>query len=326
MNPVESRPLRYFVAVAEELNFARAAERLGIASPALSRAIASLERDLGVQLLERSTRRVSLTEAGAGLLADARTALAALDAAALRARRAAGVKGGKLVLAVKADVEGGLLEEVLAEYDAQRTSVPIEVVFTGWQEQPRLLRAGEADVAILLEPFDSDGLDAEPLLSEAQVLGLPAGHSLAERRSLRLADIEEEHRQIGPGTHVYVPHGAQRPEFNDMTQMLRQIELGRMIALFPTSVAERNAHRQLTWCAVDDAPPATFAAAWPQRSSSLAVAALVRVAGAVASRRPRTVSGQYRDGEDHQSDKSDAADRDREARRDTHRAAPLEAS
>jgi len=89
MGVVESRSLRYFVAVAEELSFARAAERLGIASPPLSRAIRKLEAELGVTLLERSTRSVALTPAGTVLLEQARVALDALEAAARRAQRAA---------------------------------------------------------------------------------------------------------------------------------------------------------------------------------------------------------------------------------------------
>lgn len=282
---MESRPLRYFVAVAEELNFTRAAERVGIAAPALSRAISGLEADLGVRLLERTTRSVALTEAGATLLADGRAALVALDAAARRARRAAGVPGGKLVLAVKADVEGGLLEDVLAAYRAENAVVPIEVMFTGWREQPGLLRTGEADVAIVVEPFDSDGLDSEPLLSEPQVLALPNGHPLAERPRLRLADIETGHQQGVLGAHVYVRHGEQSPPFGDMVQMLRQIELGRMLALLPVSIAERNARPQLTWRPVDDAPEAVFAVAWPQNSHSRAVAAFVRVATTVSAGR-----------------------------------------
>lgn len=282
---MESRPLRYFVAVAEELNFSRAAQRIGIASPALSRAISGLESQLGVRLLERSTRHVALTEAGTALLLDARAALVALDAAALRARRAAGVAGGKLILAVKADVEGGLLEDVLESYRHEPAAVPVEVVFTGWREQPALLRAGEADVAILIEPFDSDGLDTEPLLSEPQLLALPTGHPLADHPQLRLADIDAEHQQIDPGTYVYVPHGAPRPPFADMMQMLRQIELGRMLALLPTSLAERNDRPQLTWRPVHDAPPAAFALAWPEESQSLAVATFVRVAMAVSANR-----------------------------------------
>ncbi|WP_240762209.1 LysR family transcriptional regulator [Micromonospora sp. HM134] len=284
MNPVESRALRYFVAVDEELNFTRAARRIGIAAPALSRAVAGLEADLGVRLFARTTRSVGLTEVGALL-----PALVALDAATLRARRAAGVTDGRLVLAVKADVEAGLLEDVLAAYAAEPAAVPVEVVFTGWREQPRLLRAGEADVAIVVEPLDTDGLDVEPLLREPQLLALPAGHPLAGSPRLRLADIEADHRPAVPGAYVYVRHGEQLPPFGDMVQMLRQIELGRMVALFPASVAARNARPQLTWRPVDDAPEAAFAVAWPQHSHSLAVAAFVRIATAVAADRPADI-------------------------------------
>jgi hypothetical protein len=114
-------------------------------------------------------------------------------------------------------------------------------------------------------------------------LALPTRHPLAERPQLRLVDIEADHQQVGPGAHVYVRHGAQRPQFGDMTQMLRQIELGRMLALFPVSLAERNARPQLTWRPVEDAPDAVFTVVWPQESQSLAVAAFVRVATAVSA-------------------------------------------
>jgi DNA-binding transcriptional LysR family regulator len=100
-----------------------------------------------------------------------------------------------------------------------------------------------------------------------------------------MADLEAEHQPIAPEVHVYVRRGTERPPFADMMQMLRQIELGRMIALFPLSVAERNARPQLAWRAVDDAPDAVFAVAWPESSQSLAVAAFVRAAADVAARR-----------------------------------------
>jgi DNA-binding transcriptional LysR family regulator len=285
MSQVESRPLRYFVAVAEELSFRRAADRLGIASPALSRAVSGLEADLGIRLLERSTRQVRLTPAGADLLAEARTALTALDAAVARTRRRAGVRGGTLLLAVKADVEGGLLEDVLAAYRDEQASLPIEVVFTGWEEQPALLRAGKVDVAILVQPFKADELDSELLLTEPQLVAMPVGHPLCSRPRLRMADLEAGHRQAGPGTHVYVPHGARRPQFGDMTQMLRQIELGGMLALFPSSLASSTSRPQLAWRPLEDAPTASFVVAWQKSSSSLAVAAFVRVATRVAAAR-----------------------------------------
>ncbi|MDG4808758.1 LysR substrate-binding domain-containing protein [Micromonospora sp. WMMD1120] len=172
---------------------------------------------------------------------------------------------------------------------AEAEAVPIEVLFCGWREQPGLLRAGEADVAIVVEPFDTEGLDVEPLTREPQVLALPTGHPLAERQGLRLADVEAGRQRVAPGAHVYVRRGEPPPPFGDIVQMLRQIELGRMIALLPVSVAERTARPQLTWCRVDDAPEAAFAVAWPQNSRSRAVATFVRVATTVsASRAPGT--------------------------------------
>jgi DNA-binding transcriptional LysR family regulator len=100
MDDVELRELRYFIAVAEELNFTRAAARLGLAQPPLSAAIAKLERKLGVRLLERTSRRVSLNPAGAALLEQGRFAVEAVGAAVERARRA-GTQPSRLIVAVK---------------------------------------------------------------------------------------------------------------------------------------------------------------------------------------------------------------------------------
>src|SRR6266536_6523804 len=108
MNDLEARQLRYFVAVAEELHFGRAAGRLGMAQPPLSRAIRDLERHLGVRLLVRTTRQVALTPAGGVLLREARAALDAVEAAGRRARHAGRPEPG-LRLALKADFDAGLL-------------------------------------------------------------------------------------------------------------------------------------------------------------------------------------------------------------------------
>ncbi|MGE6738552.1 LysR family transcriptional regulator, partial [Streptomyces sp. NPDC059900] len=147
---MESRPLRYFLAVAEELNFARAAERLGISPPPLSRAIRRLETDLDVSLFERTTHSVALTPAGTVLLAEARIALDALRAAGRRAQRAAAADP-QLVLAVKADGDAGLLEPILARFAGEPAALPVTVRLCGWREQPRLLLLGEADAALVHE-------------------------------------------------------------------------------------------------------------------------------------------------------------------------------
>jgi DNA-binding transcriptional LysR family regulator len=272
---VESRPLRYFVAVAEELNFARAAERLAISPPPLSRAIRRLEAELRVTLFERTTHSVALTPAGEVLLAEARIALDALQAAGRRAQRAAGPER-KLVLAVKADGDAGLLEPILKRFAAGLPSVPVTVRLCGWQEQPRLLRLGEADAALLHEPFDRTGLDTEPLCAEPRVAVLAATHPLASRDRLALADLG-----LRPGdVHQFIDRV--RQEGRDLAQLLTLVALGDLVALLPASVADRYPRPGVVHRPVPDAPPSVLAIAWPQQSRSTATAALVRAAASVA--------------------------------------------
>jgi DNA-binding transcriptional LysR family regulator len=277
---VESRPLRYFVAVAEELNFARAAERLGISSPPLSRTIRKLEAELGVTLFERTTHSVALTPAGTVLLDQARAALDALEAAGRRAQRAA---EPKLVLAVKADSDAGLLETILAGYAADpAASLPVTVRLCGWGEQSRLLRRGEADAALIHEPFDRTGLDAEPIAVEARVAAVPIGHPLAARDRVSLADLglPVEGPTRLDQLHRYLDGIVERLDVRDLSQVLKLVELGELVTLLPKSVAARYPRPGVAYLEVPDAPPATLLIAWPQQSRSMATAALVRAATA----------------------------------------------
>src|SRR5579862_8702832 len=139
MDRLETRELAYFLAVADELHFGRAAVRLGIAQPALSKAIRQLERRLGVILLERSSRAVALTEAGRVLAREARVALEAVSAAALRAQRA-GTR------------DPGLLPAILAAYEREPGAWPADVAFGA--DPARMLREGQADAALLYAPPD----------------------------------------------------------------------------------------------------------------------------------------------------------------------------
>jgi DNA-binding transcriptional LysR family regulator len=272
---MESRPLRYFVAVAEELNFARAAERLGISPPPLSRAIRRLETALGVILFERTTHSVALTPAGTVLLAEARFALDALQAAGRRAQRAAAPEP-KLILAVKADGDGGLLEAILARFASDPAAVPVAVRLCGWHEQPRLLRRGEADAALVHEPFDHAGLDSETLAAEPRVAAVAATHPLAARDRLALADLG-----LRPGDlHRFLDEI--RSESGDLAQLLTRVGLGGVIPLLPASIAARYPRPGVVYLPVADAPPAVLAIAWPQQSRSTATAALVRAAASAA--------------------------------------------
>jgi DNA-binding transcriptional LysR family regulator len=276
---MESRELEYFVAVAEELHFGRAAERLGMAQPPLSRAIQRLERRLGVTLLERSSRSVALTEAGSVLLTEGRAALDAMAAAEHRTRRAGARKPG-VVLATKAGAARELLAKILDAYASEPGAAEVEVLLCGIAEQERLLRDGRADVALLHRPFDTTtGLDFEELCTEGQVAVLPAGHPLGSRGSLPLAEaaaipgLPLPRWPDGDGGYPAGPG----PAVRDHTQLLQLVALGRAAAILPES-CRTQLGTGLAAVPIPDAPPVTTVIAWPPQSRSRAVADLVRAA------------------------------------------------
>ncbi|MEE4541324.1 LysR family transcriptional regulator [Streptomyces sp. V4-01] len=279
---METRELRYFVAVAEELHFGRAAQRLGIAQPPLSRTIQQLERRLGAALLERGSRGVTLTEAGSVLLREGRAALDAIEAAERRTRRAALAPTGRpgVVLVTKAGATGELLAKLLDAYAAEPGAVAVDVMLCGIGEQERLLRDGRADVALLHRPFDSTaGFDTEELHTEGQVVVLPAGHPLTGRAGVRMADVAALPglpMPRWPRLDGTFPDGAGPPVHNS-TQLLQLIALGRASAIMPESV-RAELRDGLVTVPVADAPTVTTVIAWPPHSRSRPVAALVRAA------------------------------------------------
>ena len=281
MGEVEVRELQYFVAVAEERHFGRAAERLGITQPPLSRALQQLERRLGVTLLERSSQGVSLTEAGSMLLREGHAALDAVAAAERRTRRAAVADTAPgLVLVTKAGASVELLAKLLDAYAAEPGAVAVEVLLCGPGEQERMLRDGRADVALLHRPFDSvAGLDVEELVTEGQVAVLPAGHPLSTRSELRLADLvglPDLPLPRWPRADGSYPDGP-GPQVHNHEQLYQLISLGRTMAVLPESVRvhARGGHAVVP---LVDAPRVTTVIAWPPQSTSRALAALVRTA------------------------------------------------
>jgi DNA-binding transcriptional LysR family regulator len=191
VDDLETRELRYFLTVAEELHFGRAAARLGMSQPPLSRAVRQLEQRIGVDLFVREPRGVRLTTAGAVLVGEARSALAAVAAAGRRTRRA-GLPTRHLVLAVKAGADHELLQALLDVHGADPDGLPIEVLFGEVHEQAEFLRDGRADVALMHRTYDDlTGFDTEDLRTEDQVAILPRTHPLAARESLVQADLRD---------------------------------------------------------------------------------------------------------------------------------------
>jgi DNA-binding transcriptional LysR family regulator len=315
MDDFEVRELRYFIAVAEELNFTRAAERLGMAQPPLSVSIGKLERKLGVRLLERTSRRVALTPAGATLLEQSRIAVEGLGAAVERARRQ-GTRPDRLIVAVKAGDGTGLLRKITQRCARDPQMPEVHILFGHRGRPAAAVRGGVADVAILRTPlssFDRRGLDAEVLLTEPRVAVLPADHRLAGRRRLRRADLAGEPmprwaRQADAATTAYwtgsdtppapspaaIPAAApppaaetpEGPEISDMSQLLDAVALGQAVAYVPVSVARRHSGAELVFVPVSDLSPSEVVAAWPDTSRSPAVASFVRAAVEVAAGTP----------------------------------------
>lgn len=287
MADLETREIEYFVAVAEELHFGRAAERLSIAQPALSKAVQRLESRLGVQLLTRSSRRVSLTPAGQALLHHGRHALNAVSAAAEGARRA-GAPEAHLRLVIKPGGDANLLSGILAAYARRPGAGRVDVLFGGATDRADHVRDGRADLALLYTPFDDlTGLDHRALFLEGRVAILPRGHRLAGREELRMADLAGETlpRWKGVPDSEEGVIGGSGPEIADVAQMTQLIMLGRTIAVLPRSSVE-PVHPGLVYKPVADAPPSRMVVAWSRIDQRPLVASFVDAAVSASRSRP----------------------------------------
>ncbi len=298
MNEVETRELRYFVAVAEELNFSHAAICLGIAQPPLSRAIRKLEDKLGIQLLKRNTREVILTAAGQEFLVHARVAIEAVSMACRRARQV-GAPSPQLRLAVKPGSDTALINDIVTAYEADATLPRVETIASRWDGPLALVRDGRADVALLRTPFNDRGLDVEPLLTEPRVAALPASHPLARRRVLGRVDLADEavprwsnvmdERAVAYWSGLDRPGGTENgrvlratpppgPVVDDIVQLLDVVALGKAVAFLPVSVRNRFPRSDVVYRPVMDLSPSVTALAWPESCRSAAMAAFVRAA------------------------------------------------
>lgn len=283
MDEVEVRELRYFRAVAEELNFSRAAVRLGMAQPPLSRAIRLLERRLRVQLFQRTSRQVTLTPAGHVLLVESAKALDAVAAAVRHTRRAA--EGAPaLIVTTKPGIASELLRRIVDGYAAE-----VEVVVSGFGEQAAMVRDGRADVALLGCPGDHDGLEVEVIFTEARIAALPPSHELAARPVLTCADLaglptpswakaSAAERAYWAGQDVGGGPVTSGPRVEDVSQLLEIVALGQAVALVPESVVARYDRRDIVYRPVLDATPHSLALAWPEGGRDARTARLVRTA------------------------------------------------
>ncbi|SDT82889.1 DNA-binding transcriptional regulator, LysR family [Streptomyces sp. TLI_053] len=243
---LDLRKLRYFVAVAEHRHFGRAAAALFIAQPVLSRQIRAFEQEVGCPLFTRTTRSVELTAAGQRLYEEAPGITAAV-AGTVRRVREAGSPERRLVVGFSAGLH---VAEAIRAFTARHPDVVVDVLPLPWVERDAPLRDGRAHVGFLRHPFDDSGLHTVPVGHETKVACLPAGHPLAGRQALVLADLE--------GEPVITRRTA------SLEEKFELIASGQGVALVPLSVMRAYARPGLVHLPVDDHPPVATCLAAPE--------------------------------------------------------------
>jgi DNA-binding transcriptional LysR family regulator len=200
---MELRHLRYFVAVAEELHFGRAAQRLHIAQPPLSRQIRDLEREIGAALFERGARGVELTHAGAAFLPEARLVLGQAERAQRTAQRAARGETGRLRVGfVEEATLSGILPDVLSFFRMHLPSIGLSLLELDSSEQADALREGRIDLGVLgSPPLDAERwLQTEVVYEEPLVVAVPQTHRLAGKPRIPLRELAADSFVLRPRT------------------------------------------------------------------------------------------------------------------------------
>lgn len=206
---LELRQLRYFVAVAEELNFTRAAERVFLTQPALSHQIRGLEETLGVKLFERSSRHVELTEAGRDLLKLAKETIETLDQGVADLRRKAGVERERFRIGFTEYANYSAIPQVVTHFAELHPDLLLEQREGSTLEQITALKEGSLDAGFFLATLNDETLESLTLWSEPFVLALAETHPLAAREAVPVRALDGERLMvnaptISPGTYEYI--------------------------------------------------------------------------------------------------------------------------
>jgi len=255
---MELRHLRYFVAVAEELNFTRAAERLHIAQPPLSQQIRQLEDELGVALFHRTKHSVRLTDPGRAVLEEARRTLAQAERVAVTARRSAQGLAGDLNVGFSSSAPHAMLPEILRAFRARFPQVSLKLHELSTEQQMRLLAAGTLDVGFVRLPVEnpSGSLTVRPVLREALILALPKGHRLERQRTVSVPSLAKEPfilvpRHVAPGLYDQIDNMCRRAGFKprvvqealQVQTMISLVSAGLGIAVVPASLQSLHLKR-----------------------------------------------------------------------------------
>jgi len=290
---VELRHLRYFLAVAEELHFTRAAERLQIAQPALSQQIRKLESEVGVALFHRTKRLVELTAAGQAMVRPARQALTEASTAVEVAQRAARGETGHLRIGFIESAAMTFVPQAVRRFSQAYPDVGLSLSELAVDAQVERLRSDRLDVAILRLPARTDGLALASIADEGLVVAAPDSHPLAGRDRISPAAIAQEPlillaREIVPGLYDQIialqhQHGTAwiAQEATSIQAVLGLVAAGLGISLLPASV-RTLARSGITFVTLSPSPRSEIQLAWRESDRSPLTAAFVEAAHARA--------------------------------------------
>ncbi|MEG4227426.1 LysR family transcriptional regulator [Microcoleus sp. N9_B2] len=189
---MELRHLRYFIAVAEELNFTRAAEKLHIAQPPLSQQIQHLEAELGFQLFRRTKRTVVLTEAGQLFFEESQKILQQVDRAIQLGRQTSRGELGQLTIGFVSSAAHNVVPAILQAFRTRCPAVKLELHELTTNEQLQRLREGRIDIGFVRPPVEEDGINSEIVFREPLIVALPETHPAADRAQVELRELSTE--------------------------------------------------------------------------------------------------------------------------------------
>jgi len=293
---MELRHLRYFVAVAEELHFSRAAARLHIAQPPLSQQIRHLERELGVALFSRTRRRVELTAAGRAFLEESRRVLGQAERAARIAQRVGGGEVGQLAIGFVPSADLDLLPRVLGAWHARFPDVELDLQTLLPAAQLEALLGGSIQVGMVRLPAAAPGLVVELIESEPLVAVLPARHRLARRAEVELAELAGDTiltfpRHVAPGYYDVLISACRGAGFTprvfhpgSMQTNLALVSAGLGVSLLPASIQNLRRAGVVYRPLAAPVPVVELAVVWRRDERSPVVPAFLDVVRAVARR------------------------------------------